>query len=246
MKGRPNYYSRTPEEFAHITFDLTTDLSPLFTWNTKQVFLYITTTYPASPSSPSQKKASGSKASTAPKPDTTAVLWDAILQHPLAPVHVNHFDPSNPTGRKPFTPSGGKKGKKNEPKEPEKAKSIADVAIIRLAGQKPKYQITDPTGRLAGRGNSSLQLNWNVQPWVGALTWGAGGLSPSPDDDVVGTKSERKSGGWFGHSSWWHTWRAIPGYSQTEKFDMPRIRNATEKKDTGTVKGREGHRLEVG
>ncbi|CAR28381.1 ZYRO0F02684p [Zygosaccharomyces rouxii] len=34
-----------PKENAKITFDLETDLTPLFTWNTKQVFAYLTAEY---------------------------------------------------------------------------------------------------------------------------------------------------------------------------------------------------------
>ncbi|KAL9088851.1 MAG: hypothetical protein Q9159_002814, partial [Coniocarpon cinnabarinum] len=170
IKGRPHYYSRAPEEFAHITFDLDLDLSTLFTWNTKQVFLYITTTYPTAPS----KKSSA--ASTAPAPATTAILWDAILQHPLAPVHVNHYDPSNPSRRNSRDRKSKSKNKNKKDQEPQKPKTIQDVAIIKLEGQKPKYHITDPSGRLSGRTNTTLELNYNIQPWVGALTWGAGGV----------------------------------------------------------------------
>jgi signal peptidase complex subunit 3 len=45
---------------------------------------------------------------------------------------------------------------------------------LRLKGQKPKYIVTDHTGALTGRAggqNASLELGWNVQPWVGALLW---------------------------------------------------------------------------
>ncbi|AQZ15225.1 SPC3 (YLR066W) [Zygosaccharomyces parabailii] len=34
-----------PKENAKLSFDLDTDLSPLFTWNTKQVFVYLTAAY---------------------------------------------------------------------------------------------------------------------------------------------------------------------------------------------------------
>jgi signal peptidase complex subunit 3 len=42
---------------------------------------------------------------------------------------------------------------------------------LRLKGQKPKYVVTDHTGLLANRGNATLELGWNVQPWVGAQLW---------------------------------------------------------------------------
>ncbi|KAI3407159.1 SPC3 [Candida oxycetoniae] len=38
--------NRKPKENAKITFDLETDLSDLFNWNTKQVFVYLTAEYP--------------------------------------------------------------------------------------------------------------------------------------------------------------------------------------------------------
>lgn len=43
-----NYGSvnRKPKENSKITFDLDADLSPLFNWNTKQVFVYLTAEYP--------------------------------------------------------------------------------------------------------------------------------------------------------------------------------------------------------
>jgi signal peptidase complex subunit 3 len=47
----------------------------------------------------------------------------------------------------------------------------ANPGVIRLKNSKPKYQITDITGNLASRENVTLEVGWNVQPWVGALTW---------------------------------------------------------------------------
>jgi signal peptidase complex subunit 3 len=53
---------------------------------------------------------------------------------------------------------------------------------ISLRNVKPKYQITDLSGFMAGRDNVTLEVGWNVQPWVGALAWttpaGGKGLSP--------------------------------------------------------------------
>jgi len=42
---------------------------------------------------------------------------------------------------------------------------------IELKNQKPKYQITAPTGNVANTENVVLKLHYNVQPWVGVLTW---------------------------------------------------------------------------
>ncbi|KAF8425588.1 signal peptidase 22kDa subunit [Tirmania nivea] len=47
VKGRQNqYYSSKPTEQAFIKFDLEADLEPLFHWNTKQIFAYLTASYP--------------------------------------------------------------------------------------------------------------------------------------------------------------------------------------------------------
>lgn len=42
---------------------------------------------------------------------------------------------------------------------------------IVLKNQKPKYQITSPTGKLAETDDVVLKVHYNVQPWVGVLTW---------------------------------------------------------------------------
>ncbi|KAK3044726.1 hypothetical protein LTS18_000518, partial [Coniosporium uncinatum] len=101
VKGRPHYYSRKKEEYAHVKFDVdmgiyfplvpsphsppiatqtpprTSNLSTLFNWNTKQVFLYILAEYPSpSPSS---------------EPPTQAIIWDAIIPSTSAPWHHNQY-----------------------------------------------------------------------------------------------------------------------------------------------------------
>lgn len=42
---------------------------------------------------------------------------------------------------------------------------------LSIKNQRPKYQITHPSGKIAETDNVQLRLNYNVQPWVGALTW---------------------------------------------------------------------------
>ncbi len=49
-----------------------------------------------------------------------------------------------------------------------------ELGIIRLKNTKPKYQITDIGGVLSERTNVTLEVGWNVQPWVGALAWTLG------------------------------------------------------------------------
>lgn len=43
--------------------------------------------------------------------------------------------------------------------------------LLKLKNQKPKYQITHPSGKIAEVENVKLRLHYNVQPWVGMLTW---------------------------------------------------------------------------
>ncbi|KAK0857884.1 Signal peptidase complex subunit [Friedmanniomyces endolithicus] len=112
VKGRPHYYSTKREEYAHVKFDLDAgiihppplhcppnhsliplhlDLSTLFNWNTKQIFAYITASYPSS------------DPSTIPRSE--AIIWDAVIPATNAPAHPNtyiHPPSPNPTpGPKP-------------------------------------------------------------------------------------------------------------------------------------------------
>lgn len=43
--------------------------------------------------------------------------------------------------------------------------------VLSLRNQKPKYQITHPSSKIAETGDVTLRVHYNVQPWVGALTW---------------------------------------------------------------------------
>lgn len=42
----PRSYSNKQQEYAHVQYDLTADLTSLFHWNTKQVFAYVVAEYP--------------------------------------------------------------------------------------------------------------------------------------------------------------------------------------------------------
>jgi hypothetical protein len=46
--------------------------------------------------------------------------------------------------------------------------------LLKLKNQKPKYQITHPSGKIAKAKDVRLQVHYNVQPWVGVLTWETG------------------------------------------------------------------------
>ncbi|KAK9323580.1 signal peptidase 22kDa subunit [Lipomyces orientalis] len=61
--GKPQIgYNYKRQEYALMKFDLEADLRPLFTWNTKQVFVYLAATYPGKPYA------------------NKVVVWDAIIQ----------------------------------------------------------------------------------------------------------------------------------------------------------------------
>ncbi|KAK3679941.1 Signal peptidase complex subunit [Recurvomyces mirabilis] len=156
VKGRPHYYSTKREEYAHVKFDLDADLSTLFNWNTKQIFAYITASYP----------------STTPStiPASEAIIWDAIIPADNAPWHQNtYIHPSSKADVKAKKPA--KRGSKSKKDTTKPYPAGAQPGILKLSSQKPKYQITDISGRIAERSNATLTLHWNVQPYVGALVW---------------------------------------------------------------------------
>lgn len=157
IKGRPHYYSQKREEYAQVRFDLDADLSSLFTWNTKQLFVYVTANYP------SGKDGKGGM--------SEAVIWDLIIPTTSTPwswqtLKQKYFPDKKKT---PFQ-------KKKEAKAKARTTDLAKPGVISLKNQKPKYQITDPSGIISERGNATLQVSWNVQPWVGALVWDKGYL----------------------------------------------------------------------
>ncbi|KLU86337.1 hypothetical protein MAPG_05351 [Magnaporthiopsis poae ATCC 64411] len=160
VRGRPHYYSTKKEEYAIIKFSMDADLSSLFTWNTKQVFVYVTAEWPAS---------------AAANATNQAVIWDSIITAPSA----DHLANLGPATLKKLIRSA--KGKSIDPSR----------GILKLKNQRPKYQITHPSGKIASTADVRLRLHYNVQPWVGALAWDQtvtelgpwatmkGGLSPS-------------------------------------------------------------------
>ncbi|KAL9634673.1 MAG: hypothetical protein Q9164_003957 [Protoblastenia rupestris] len=155
VKGRPHYYSTKKEEYAHIKFDLDADFTSLFNWNTKQLFVWITATYPSSNPSPNT-------------PLSQAVIWDTIISshsqsHPFNPL-LYAIECFRKVGSEKQARAKTKTFSKKEVSKPE-------PGIIRLKNSKPKYQITDISGIISERSNVTLGIGWNVQPWVGALTW---------------------------------------------------------------------------
>ena len=92
---------------------------------------------------------------------------------------------------------------------------VVRPGILRVKGQKPKYIITDHTGLIANRKNATLELGWNIQPWVGALWW------PRSTDLGVWKKMD---GGFAG------------------PFDFPDIKGQAKPSELGTAKGGEKNR----
>ncbi|KAI9787311.1 MAG: hypothetical protein M1816_007659 [Peltula sp. TS41687] len=192
VRGRAHYYSTQKSEYAHIKFDLDADLSSLFNWNTKQVFVYV-----------SAKWASPSRSSN----NTTmneAVIWDVILPS------SSFSSVTKPWARLGL---GKQKGKKPHPKQ--KVKPKEKIGVLNLRNQKPKYQITDPSGTLAEKGDVTLAVAYNVQPWVGALVWGGSG------NDGVVLDAGRKSSS---SRRWWsRRWEGLKG-GRSEVFSFPAIK----------------------
>ena len=82
VKGRPHYYSSRKEEYAIIKFSLDADLSSLFTWNTKQIFVYVTADW----TTPAAFTKDG-------RPhNNSAVIWDSIITSPSAD-HLTNLGP---------------------------------------------------------------------------------------------------------------------------------------------------------
>ncbi|EGC47025.1 microsomal signal peptidase subunit [Histoplasma capsulatum var. duboisii H88] len=154
-KGRPHYYARKREEYAQIKFDLDADLTSLFNWNTKQVFVYVLASYPTTSSSSSNLT-------------TESIIWDMIIpatESPLSiPALTRRFFPSKKSKSSRFS----SKTNKNTSSDSKKPKN---PGLLRLRNQKSKYQITDISGQIALRENAQLVVAWNVQPWIGALMW---------------------------------------------------------------------------
>ncbi|KAK4189658.1 hypothetical protein QBC35DRAFT_492649 [Podospora australis] len=181
VRGRPHYYSSKKEEYAIIKFSLDADLSSLFTWNTKQLFVYVTAEWPSA----------GSQNAT-----NSAVIWDSIITAPSS----DHLATIGPIALKKLKKSAGGK-----PIDPSRGK-------LSLKNQRPKYQITHPSGQLASQEDVQLKLHYNVQPWVGILTW-------NQDQD------------------WWN-WKALKN-GLSKKFRLPALKKKDEgKKKTASTGNR--------
>jgi hypothetical protein len=187
VKGRPHYYSTKREEYAQIRFDLDADLTPLFNWNTKQLFVYVYATYSSSDNTNTQTRAS------------EAIIWDSIIPASPSPYSFENLKKkATALLQTALTSSSSSKGKtagkrnakRTTTTKNKKAVEVVAPGVLRLRGQKAKYQISDITGRLAERQNVTLSVGWNVQPWVGALWWAPGtGAVPRTEGQIVTSKA---------------------------------------------------------
>ncbi|GAM83986.1 hypothetical protein ANO11243_019760 [Dothideomycetidae sp. 11243] len=233
VKGRPNYYSTKKEEYAHIKFDLDADLSSLFSWNTKQLFIYIVAVFPS--------HHGASKA-----PASEAIIWDAIIPSSLAPWHPNTY--IHPGTTKSARQSRDRARMRASTPEDKRSKKLrahdatldafasypkgTTEGIVRLSDQKPKYQVTTPAGRIAGLENCTLHLRYNVQPWVGALTWDAWPRAVADEGKAESILTP--------------LWKSLSG-GRSKTFKMPAVKGAAaagaKKEDLGTEAGNEANRM---
>ncbi|RAL01914.1 signal peptidase complex subunit SPC3 [Aspergillus ibericus CBS 121593] len=176
-KGRPHYYSTKKEEYATMRFDLDADLSPLFTWNTKQLFVYIYATYPTDPTTNSTST-------------SNSVIWDTIIPAPESPYSFDalreRFFPAKSTTSNKNKRTAKKSSSKGKAGNGKKGAAAAP-GVLKLRDQKAKYSIGDVSGKMAERENVTLSVGWNVQPWVGALWWSPGSGSVPRTEGGVGT-----------------------------------------------------------
>jgi len=148
--------------------------------------------YPTSSSSSSSSDA-------LQQPLSQSIIWDAIIPSTA----LSQPSPFSSLFSK-FTSTKRTSSTKSKT---QKDKNQSQPGLIHLRNQKPKYQISDPSGHLAERGNVTLEVGWNVQPWVGALTW----------TQWANPGLER-----------WR-WKALTG-GRSQGFEFPPLKGGTKKK----------------
>lgn len=117
------------------------------------------------------------------------MIWDTVIEATPSPYSWENMKekatsllPTSITG----STSAGKRAPKKRSTKPASGKQETAPGVLRLRGQKAKYQISDITGLLAERQNVTLSVGWNVQPWVGALWWSpASGGVPRTEGTVI-------------------------------------------------------------
>ena len=134
-RGRPHHYSPRKEEHASIRFSLDADLSSLFTWNTKNLFVYVTAEWPdadAPDGTPTNSAVIWDSIITAPSADHLANVGPATMKKLLRSAEGKSIDPSrcvspsflpSPSPPHPFSPrcrlpQSSTHRNNNHPKEP--------------------------------------------------------------------------------------------------------------------------------
>lgn len=170
-------------------------MSSLFNWNTKQVFVWLQAAYPPTSSAPGS-------------PPSQAIIWDSIINS------KSQLDPHTPFDvYNKYTAPKPKASKSKKTSATSKKPQVqVNSGIIRLQNNKPKYQITDISGILASKSNVTLELGYNVQPWVGPLLW----TLPQ------------------GQSFW--RWNGMKG-GRSKAFDLPAIKGKSASQETVVEKG---------
>ncbi|KAJ6146964.1 hypothetical protein N7497_008946 [Penicillium chrysogenum] len=175
-----------PADEANASVQLKNVQVPLFNWNTKQLFVYVYATYSSSDVPGSQVRVSESIIwdtiiPATPSPYSWEILKDKVIA--LLPASVSS-DAVAAAKRNAKRHAKSKSAKSTKSK-----KEALAPGVLRLRGQKGKYQISDITGRLAQRQNVTLHVGWNVQPWVGALMWAPGtGAVPRTGGTIVSSE----------------------------------------------------------
>ncbi len=136
-----------------------------------------------------------------------AVIWDAIIPAPESPysyrnLKAKYFPEKSSKARK----SSSSKSKASTSKE------LVEPGVLSIKNQKPKYQITDPSGIMSERLNVTLTVGWNVQPWVGALVW---------DKGLLGSRVGAWDTGEVGRSEAF-SFPALKGKTETVKDGAPK------------------------
>jgi hypothetical protein len=91
--GRPHYYSKKEEQYANIRFSLDADLSSLFNWNTKQVFVYVTAVWPSEAAVGGSSVGDLEKGIVKGNVMNEAVVWDTIITSPSSD-HLSNIGPA--------------------------------------------------------------------------------------------------------------------------------------------------------
>ncbi|KAI9812954.1 MAG: hypothetical protein M1826_002737 [Phylliscum demangeonii] len=211
------------------------NFTPLFNWNTKQLFVYVLARWPGSNSSISSATdpitgAPPGHASSSPSAMRyhEAIIWDSILPSTaflastshlitlstifpfsLLPARLFQFDRAST----PFAPPSYHKKAPRSTSSTTTKNDLDQPGLLALRNAKPKYQITDLSGSIAGRANVTLHVRWNVQPWVGALRWSA---VPGPD---AADPSPRSRWSWSGMGK--SAGASVDGNGVSEQFVFP-------------------------